>query len=194
MYSELTISTIAERIKWNDSLDSAFAVELSEDNQKGTSSKHFQSFHNLVSIDNIYAAVPEIDMDAEDFNNYLTDIRLQATLQALNDILETNENYDPVKDYSEVLISNAALFDNAIGYKVAINVLELYLSTSRSNFTERNAKLSASNLKLELEGFVNENGVMVAKGIKYYYQNAIKKAVEKLFPFEIIIKSSNNLW
>lgn len=194
MYSELAISTIAERIKWNASLDSAFDLELSEENQKGASGKHFQSFHNLVSIDNIYASVPEIDMEQDEFNSYLTDIRMQAVLQVLSDVLEVHEDYVIDKDYSEIIISNAALFDNAIGYKVAVNVLELFLSTSRSNLPERNAKLSASNLKLELEGFVNENGIMVAKGIKYYYQNAIKKAVRKIFPIQIIIKSSNNLW
>jgi len=193
MYSELAISTIAERIKWNASLDSAFAVELSEDNKKGTSGKHFQSFHNLVSIDNMYAAVPEIGMDAEKFNTLLTDMRLQATLQALNDVLETNESYDPANDYSGVLISNAALFDNAVGFKVAINVLEMFLSTVRSNLPERNTKLSASNLKLELKGFKNENGHVVATGIETFYQLAVKKAVNKLFPVKPIVQNGK-LW
>lgn len=194
MYNEDSIKKLNERIKWNASLDSGFSIELSAENKKGDSGKHFQSFHNLVSIDNIYASVPEIGMDKDEFNSYLTDIRTQAVLQVLTDVLEVHEEYVFDKDYSEILISNAALFDNAIGYKVAINVLELFLSTSRSNLPERNAKLSASNLKLELEGFVNENGIMVAKGIKYYYQNAIKKAIRKIFPIQIIIKSSNTLW
>lgn len=193
MYNELTISTLNERIKWNPSLDSGFSIALSEDNLLGSSGKHFQSFHNLVSIDNIYAAVPEIGMETEAFNAVLADIRLQATLQVINDVLESNETYVADTDYSDVISTNAPIFDTAIGYKVAISVLEMFLSTSRSNLAERNAKLSASNLKLELEGFINENGNVVAKGIKYHYQSAIKKAASKLFPFEVIVKSEQ-LW
>jgi hypothetical protein len=189
MYSELAISTLAERIKWNTSLDSAFAIELSDNNKIGSSGKHFQSFHNLVSIDNIYAAVPEIDMEEDDFNALLTDIRLQATLQALNDVLETNEIYDPLTDYSELLISNAALFDNLVGFKVAINVLEMFLSTIRINLPERNVKLSASNLKLELKGFRNDNGHVVANGIEAFYQLAINKASKKIFPINATVQN-----
>lgn len=188
MCSELAISTLNERIKWNASLDSGFGISLSEENATGTSGKHFQSFHNLVSIDNIYASVPEIDMEEDAFNAFLSDIRLQATLQTINDALEINPKYVVEDDYSALMIANTALFDNAIGYKVAVNVLEMFMSTSRSNLPERNAKLAASNLKLELEGFINENGNVVARGIKYYYQNAIKKIAAKLFPFEVIIQ------
>jgi len=193
MYNEDSIKKLNERIKWNASLDSGFSIELSAENKKGDSGKHFQSFHALVSIDNIYAAVSEIAMEEEDFNAVLADIRLQATLQTINDVLDRNERYVVDTDYSELIIANASLFDSAIGYKVATAVLELFLSTSRSNLPERNAKLAASNLKLELEGFVNENGNLVAKGIKHYYQSAVKKASSKLLPFEVIIKS-DKLW
>ena len=189
MYSELAISVISQRIKWNASLDSEFTIALSDGNATGTSGKHFQSFHNLVSIDNIYASVPEIDMDEEPFNELLTDIRLQATLQTLNDIMDKHERYIPETDYSDVIISNAGLFDTAVGNKVAITVLELFLSTTRINLHERNAKLSASNLKLDLEGFKNENGHVVAKGIKSSYYSAVKAASNKLFPFEIVVNS-----
>ena len=193
MYSELAISALKERIKWNASLDSGFTIALSTGNATGTSGKHFQSFHNLVSIDNIYASVLKTDMSENDFNAFLEDMRLQATLQTINDVLESNEKYVAETDYSDLIITNASLFDSAIGYKVATSVLEMFLSTSRSNLHERNAKLAASNLKLELEGFTDENGNLVAKGIKYYYQKAIKKAASKLFPFEIII-TSEKIW
>lgn len=188
MYTEESISTLNERIKWNASLDSEFSIELSEDNKTGTSGKHFQSFHNLVSIDNIYASVPEIAMDEEDFNDLLTDIRLQATLQVINDVMDRNDLYLPNTDYDNLMISNAGLFDSAIGFKVAISVLEMFLSTTRINLHERNAKLSASNLKLELEGFINDNGIIVAKGIKNLYNSSVKKATNKLFPIQIIVR------
>lgn len=193
MYSELAISTLKERIKWNPSLDSGFTIALSSGNATGTSGKHFQSFHNLVSIDNIYASVPEIGMDEPKFNALLEDIRLQATLQVINDVLERNEKYVTESDYSNVIVTNASLFDTAIGYKVATNVLEMFLASSRSNLDERNSKLSASNLKLELKGFKNDNGHVVATGLESFYQEAISKASKKLFPIEIII-TSEKLW
>jgi hypothetical protein len=193
MYSDLAISTLTDRIKWNASLDSGFTIALSEDNATGTSGKHFQSFHNLVSIDNLYASVPEIGMDETRFNALLEDIRLQATLQIINDVLERNKKYDPIEDYSNTIITNAALFDTAVGYKVATNVLEMFLASSRSNLHERNSKLSASNLKLELKGFKNDNGYVVAAGIESFYQEAVRKAASKIFPFEVII-NSEKIW
>lgn len=192
MYSPESINTLKERIKWNNSLDSGFSVELSEDNKKGTSNKHFQSFHSLVCIDNIYASVPDVNMDSDEFNELLSDIRLQATLQTINDVLESNLDYVVETDYSDVMISKASLFDNAIGYKCAINVLEMFLSSTRSNLDERNAKLSASNLKLELKGFKNDNGHVVATGLETFYQSAVKKASSKLFPLEVIVKNGKS--
>lgn len=193
MYSNDTISNLNERIKWNASLDPGFSVTLSTENETGTSGKHFQSFHPLVSIDNIYSAVPEIGMNQEKFNALLSDIRLQATLQAVSDVMDQNTLYVPETNYSDLIIANNGIFDNAIGYKVAINVLEMFMSTTRSNLVERNAKLAVSNLKLELEGFKNDYGVVVANGIKYYYQKAIRKASDKLFPLVPTV-DSQQIW
>jgi hypothetical protein len=45
------------------------------------------------------------------------------------------------------------LFEDAVGYKVAISVLELFISTERLNTTERSAQMAISSLKLEIEGW-----------------------------------------
>lgn len=191
MYSELAISTLSGRLFWNKALDAGFTIALDESNATGTSGKHFQSFHQLVTIDNIYETVLEVAMSEDDFNAVLTDIKMQATLQALTDIIDRNDLSIVDTDYSEIIIKSASLFDNAIGYKAAVNVLEMFMSTNRINLTERNAKLASSNLKLELEGFINENGHVVAKGIRNYYYSAVKSATNKLFPKKIIIQTGN---
>jgi len=193
MYSPEIISALTNRIRWNEALDSDFPIELSGINKTGTSGKHFQSFHQLVAIDNVYAAVPKADMDAGEFNTVLEDIRKQATLAAVSEIMDENDAYLPDLDYSELMKSNIAIFDKAIGYKVAVSVLELLLSSKRINPEERSAKLAAGNLKLELEGFRNENGHIVAKGIRYYYEKAVRSATNKLFPKKIIVKS-DQIW
>ena len=193
MYSELSISTLEQRLFWNKSQNTEFAIALVDSNATGTSGKHFQGFHNLVNIENIYNCVPDTFMSDTDFNDVLKDIRKQAVLQSLVDIMDRNNLFLVDTDYSETIIKNASLFDNAVGYKVAISVLEMFMSTTRINFTERNAKLAVSNLKLELEGFLNDNGHVVAKGIKYYYESAVKSASRKIFPL-IPTVDSKQIW
>ena len=194
MYSPEIISDLEERIRWNEALDSDFPIELSGINETGTSGKHFQSFHQLVDIAYIYDALPEIDMDEDDFNAVLTDIRKQAVLQVLTDIIDKHPSSLPATDYSSLILSNVFLFDNAIGQRVVIAVLELFMSTSRTNIVERNAKLAMNSLKLELEGFKNDGGHVVAVGVRRYYSDAVKDAAKKLFPKRIIVQSINDRW
>ena len=68
------------------------------------------------------------------------------------------------------------------------------MSTERSNFLERNAKLSISNLKLEINGFRNDNGHVIARGLIYDLKEALKLARYKLFPTEIIINAPKYIW
>lgn len=194
MYYSEAISNIEERIRWNEALDSEFAIELSDINKSGTSGKHFQSFHHLVNIAYIYDALPDIDMDADEFNLILTDIRKQAVLQVLTDIIDKHPSSLPTTDYSSMILSNVFLFDNAIGYRVVIAVLELFMSTSRINIVERNAKLAMNSLKLELEGFKNDGGHVVAVGARRYYSDAVKDAARKLFPKRVIVQSIDEGW
>ena len=68
------------------------------------------------------------------------------------------------------------------GYKVAISVLELFISTERENFSTRSAQLAISSLKLELEGWKNEAGITVANGLGQKLDKAVTMATERLFP------------
>ncbi|NDF35719.1 MAG: hypothetical protein EB154_07720, partial [Nitrosopumilaceae archaeon] len=145
--------------------------------------------------ENIYnVGISLIDAEEEQFNSILSDIRKQAVLQVLADSIESNRDYDSEFDYSEKIESNIALFDNAIGYGVAVSVLELLQSSKRINADERSVQLSMASLKLELEGFTNESGHIVSKGIRYYYQSAIKKISKAFYPTTYAIKSATNNW
>jgi len=62
--------------------------------------------------------------------------------------LDGHHLYDNTIDYSNVIIEKAKLFDDTIGYGIAIKCLELFISSSRSNLIERNAKLSFQALKV----------------------------------------------
>lgn len=188
MYFATAIEALVDRISWSKALEPDYP-EIDDNNLSGESGRNFQSFHQLVTVENIYDAVPEVDMEENIFNEVLSSIRLQSVLSILPAIMDKNIKYDASFDYTQTIIDNAVLFDDAIGYKAALMVLEMFISTKRSNLAERNTKLSVNNLKLEIEGFRNENGVLVAKGISQKLENAIKKATNKIFPLEIIVKS-----
>ena len=121
----------------------------------------------------------------------LNELKKGAVLESLSLILDSHEDYINDDSYDATITQNISLFDNVIGYKVAIMVIEMFMSTKRNNIVERNAKLSVSNLKLELEGYRNETGVLVAKGLVHKFENAIKTAQKKIFPFKVIVQDGN---
>ena len=121
-------------------------------------------------------------IDDDDFNAKLEEIRDNAARSVLTLIIDLNPNSILSKDYSNTIISNPALFDEALGYKVAISVLELFISTERENFSTRSAQLAISSLKLELEGWKNEAGITVANGLGQKLDKAVTMATERLFP------------
>lgn len=193
MYSEISIETLETRIGWEKSLDTDFAIELDEEVLTADSGRKVNSFHQLVTVDNVYAAVQQIDMEAEDFNGFLSSVRKQSVKEVLTLIFDQHTSYDDAVDYSNLIISKPRLFDDAIGYSMAIKMLELFISSTRSNLSERNSKLSFQNLKIELEGVRNDGGFYVASGIKYELKTAITKAQKVIFPL-IAIVDSKPIW
>jgi hypothetical protein len=195
MYTEEIILKLADRIGFGTHQGESFAINISEANSLGFSKRFFKSFHALVTIENIFntinSIIPNDSGSTEMFNSILGDFRIGATREVLPLIMDKNNKYKVEVDYSQVIEDNIILFDDAIGYKVAMMVLEMMISSSRSNLLERNAKLSASNLKLELEGFRNDTGILIANGLVHKLDKAIRKATNKIFPFEVIIESGN---
>jgi hypothetical protein len=177
MYSDISIETLETRIGWEKSLDTDFAIELDEEVLTANSERKVNSFHQLVTVDNVYAAVNKTDMEAVEFNGFLSSVRRQSVKEVLTLIFDQNASYDEVVDYSNLIISKPRLFDDVIGYSIAIKMLELFISSSRNNLLERNSKLSFQNLKLELEGVRNDKG---------FY---ITKAQKVIFPLEVIVTS-----
>lgn len=181
MYSENAILTIANRIGWGKPQTDGFAIVLDEAIQNGTSKRNFQSFHQLVTVENVLAAIPNPAILDLDFNAKLDEIRDNAARSVLTLIIDLNPNSILTKDYSSIIISNPALFDEAVGHKVAISVLELFISTERENFSARSAQLAISSLKLEIEGWKNESGITVANGLGQKLDKAVTLGTERLF-------------
>jgi hypothetical protein len=194
MYSESAITELINRVSWGLPQDASFVIELNNSNKTGTSGRNFQAFHQLATVENVFAAIEEVAANEEEFNAVLSDIRKQAVLSILPMIMDKHDDYDSNVDYSNTIIEKAVLFDDAIGFKVAISVLELFMSTKRRNFSELNTKMAISNLKLEVEGFRNENGALVAKGLSQKLEYSIHKASKKIFPFKVVVNNASNSW
>ena len=191
MYSEEIIQSLTERIGFGSPQEDSFVLAISEAIQNGASGRFFKSFHSLVTLENIIAAIEKQNINAEEFEALLNEYRKGAVLDVLSLILDSHQDYVSNDSYDAIITQNVNIFDNAIGYKVAIMVIEMFMSTKRSNVVERNAKLSVSNLKLELEGYRNDSGVLVAKGLVHKFENAIKTAQKKIFPFRLTVEDGN---
>jgi len=194
MYSEEIKATLAQRIGFGTSNEDGFTIEIDEANSVGTSGLFFSSFHALVTVDNIYAAIPDLEGSGanEKFNDILQGYRTAAVLLVLPMILDASKGYDAATDYDTVIEQNIGLFDRAVGVKCAIMILEMMLSSKESNLAERNVKLSAANLKLEINGFKNDSGHLVAAGLLQDFGNAIKDAKNKLFPIRATVQKGPN--
>ena len=191
MYSEEIIQSLTERIGFGSPQEDSFVLAISEAIQNGASGRFFKSFHSLVTLENIIAAIEKQNINSEEFEALLNEYRKGASLEVLSLVLDSHQDYVLNDSYDAIITQNVSLFDNAIGYKVAIMVIEMFMSTKRSNIVERNAKLSVSNSKLELEGYRNDSGVLVAKGLVHKFENAIKTAQKKIFPFKLTVEDGN---
>lgn len=194
MYSQEAIEALYTRVGWRDSQDPSFTLEVTTDNLQSDSGLTLDSFHKLVTVENVNAAIVDANVNAEDFNEILSEIRKQAVLTVVPLILDYNAQYVEDTDYSGDIETYVMLFDQAIGYQAALMALELFMSSSRSNLLERNSKLAINNLKLEVEGFVSETtGRLMAKGISQKLNMAVRKAANKIFPIKAIV-TSEKIW
>jgi hypothetical protein len=191
MYSEEIIQSLTERIGFGSPQEEGFVLVIDEAIRNGVSKRVFKNFHALVTVENILAGTINSDENDEEFNIILQEFRTAAVLEILPLILDQHPDYVVAESYDTKISENITLFDNAIGYKVAIMVIEMFMSTKRSNIGERNTKLSVSNLKLELEGYRNDSGILVAQGLVHKFSKAIKDASNKIFPFKIIVQDGN---
>ena len=187
MYSEVSISFLINRIGWGKPLQSGLVPAISSENLLANSGRTVNSFHQLASVENLYATISEVNANEVVFNQFLSDMKKQSVIDVLTSILDQHFLYQDEIDYSETIIKKSKLFDDAIGYSIAIKCLELFISSTRSNASERSNALSFQALKVELEGARNDNGHFIAKGIIYKKERAILKAQRIIFPNPILV-------
>ena len=187
MYSESSKILISKRVGWDNPANSLISVSIDSENLIATSGRRVNSFHQLANVLNLFHTVDEKFTDNTEFNNLLKEIRLQAAIEVMNKILDQHHCYDFEFDYDKKLVKYQSLFDEPLGYLMAIKCIETYLSSNRSNYIERNTKLGFEMLKIELEGVKNEQGITISQGLNSKFYSSIKKAQNKIFPEPIQI-------
>ena len=187
MYSESSKILISKRVGWSVPTDSLFSVEISEDNQTATSGRYVNSFHQLATVENLFFTIDENKTGEYEFNKTLYSMLKEASIEVLNKVLDQHKDYDFDKDYDSEIEKYQSLFDEPLGYLLAIKSIELLVSSNRSNAVERNSKLSFQMLKMELEGVKNDNGHCISEGLNSKFYTALKNAQKKIFPKQIEI-------
>ncbi len=195
MYNQTSIQLLIDRIGWNYPIQPNADISLFDENLESASGRFFDSFHQLSTVENVFSCISNKDADNEVLNLTLLKMKKDSVLEVLNKVFDTNplanlKNQEEVislnfkKDYSLDIQNKYSLFDDAIGYAMAIRCLQLFISSTRSNAKERKITQSYEALKVELEGVINEQGVLIAKGAIGYYDASIINAVKILFPTE----------
>lgn len=186
MYSQEVINTLKSSIGWSVNPD--LPIVISDNVEIPGSSLKYNHFHELVSLLSLYHTVDESKLTSQDFNKLLSELSSQCVQFSLTAILEKSPLYDDVKNYDNIILTKKSLFQDVMGLYMSIKVFEIYMASNRSNYIERNAKLSYQNLKIELEGVKNEGGFQVAVGIRQQLYKAVKHAQEVIFPFVPSVK------
>jgi hypothetical protein len=203
MYDQTSIQLLIDRIGWSNPIQPNSEITLSPENGESVSGRFFDSFHQLSIVENVYKCVTNKDIGDTETNDFLYKMKKDCVLEVLNKIFDTNplannKNTEDRKslncksDYNYDIQTKTSLFDDAIGYAMAVRCLQLFISSNRSNATERKVGQSYELLKVELEGAMNQEGVLVAKGAIGYYDASIINAIEILFPIET--KSKKRLY
>lgn len=192
MYSEAAIESLVNRIGFGRADISG--VDVSQTHILGTSGRTLPYFHKLATLKNIYNTVEKPNMTSEEFNAFLEEMKSNAARQVLSAVLDRHKKYLPEYDYSEMIINRQAIFDDALGYSMASAVIEQLIATSRSNYIESSAKLSYNQLKMEIEGVVDDSGRLRAKGLKREQTYAIRQAISAIFQSEIQIFDASDVW
>lgn len=165
------------------------AIPVEPHHRLGASGRTLPAFHKLANLKNIYNTAEKAGMTIEEFDGFLTQMKRDAVMSAVNDVFNLNPKYILGTDYSFVVDKYPALFDNAIGFTLAVAAIEMAVSTNRENDQERNARLTYDKLKIELEGLKDAYGGVISNGLKRSQYFAIKKTAEILFPKNLIIEA-----
>lgn len=136
------------------------------------SGRYFEGEHSIVTLDNIRECQPKESITDGEYTTYLTQLKTDTIYQLLADVYVSDEISDDVLDFAP------ALFDNCISLLMTVRIIELIITSERSNRTERISKGAAQQIHFDLNGNYGSNSnpnFPRALGIAHKYQTELKK-------------------
>lgn len=109
------------------------------------SGRYYEDSHFIVTLANIEACRPE-ETPPVVIEDYLTQLKESCAYAVLGDC------FDRAKLGEGTLVEYPALFDNALAYQMSITIINLIMSSTRSNFTERITKEMIQRIHFDLNG------------------------------------------
>jgi hypothetical protein len=190
MYNELSISTLVERLGFGVNNT---PVEIDPLILTGTSGRTISYFHKLATLEILYSAVPLESLSEEGFTKAIIQLKTNAVKSMLIEILDTDTSYKNEIDYSSLLIARPKLFENAIGYSLAISIIEYVLTSRRINYKQRDAQDTFKILKIDLEGIKDKKSSVKSISLRDHQNKAIQDAKAVIFKKNYAI-TAPNLW
>lgn len=208
-YDSVATQALVDRIGWAEPVPPT-GITLDAENILSNSGRLFNSYHKLASVEMVSYCTTNEGSEAitnDTLNDLLIKRKEQAVLKVLQSVFDINEranftyNHKNQRidlsgtDYSQVIVDRANLFDNAIGYQAAYDVLETIATSSRSNILER-CGMDAAQLKYEMQGVVFE-GKTITTGLQQSLWGATKHIIAILFPDiqrKPAIRNATNRW
>ena len=185
MFTESNISALKDRLGWSEFEKPVYSTKLNEENKVKTSGITLNSFHKLITVENVYQCQPERNILDEEFSQYLTELLDNVIRNILTEVYVLESRAIKGKDYSGTIseMTSAGIFDKCIGYCHAVKVLEIFTSSVRSNRIEAIAGHNYALLMSELKGYSTKEGVLVSKGLLAYCEGSRKEITDYTFGF-----------
>ncbi len=138
------------------------------------SGRYFEDEHPVVTVKNILGTTQEIATDDAGANTLLQSLVKSACIQVIGDVFEVSDIPD------DILTNRENIFDDCISKRMAINVGELIINSTRSNLTELITKEIQQKIFFEVNGNEGNKNFPTYVGLKSRYGAAIEKLKDSL--------------
>lgn len=163
---------LVDRVGFKQPTDVSFTLDVVT--TKSDSGRYFEDEHPVVTVRNILATTQEIATDDAGANTLLQSLVKRTCIQVVGDVFEVSDIPD------DILTNRTNIFDDCISKRMAINVGELIINSTRSNLTETITKEIQQRIFFEVNGNEGNNNFPTYVGLKSRYGACIKKLKDSL--------------
>lgn len=210
MYNNTSIQSLVDLVGWGLPVMPNTQITLTDANKKSDSGRFFNSFHQLATVENVFDCISNLDVDSNNLNVFLAKVKRDAVLDVLSKVFDKNilantpstEEFISLNyavEYDAMIADKKNVLVEAIGYRACITILELFITSIRSNVTLKVLKADYNFLQSEVSGIRDVNGRLLTNGIENYYNVAITDAISILFPKKTVdtkktLTARNKIW